>query len=178
MIAAAGRDAATADDLFVSHSKKRLDELLALPLGERFVHLDDRALTPADRTTLRRSMMARLKHRPGARLREWGARRRRAARLGFRRLLLRPALWLILVLGGAWFALAWSHTPTIGYSAVARTTDLYGQQGLVASSYTFPPMTSIPIVRMTDEQALVRVWMPGEGFLYGTIERRGLGLDR
>ena len=178
MIAAAGRDAATADDLFVSHSKKRLDELLALPLGERFAHLDDKALTPADRTTLRRSMMAKLKHRPGARLREWWARRRRAARLGFRRLLLRPALWLILVLGGAWFALAWSHTPTIGYSTVARTTDLYGPQGLVASSYTFPPMTSIPIVRMTDKQALVRVWMPGEGFLYGTIERRGLGLDR
>ena len=178
IIAAAGRDAANAGDAFATHSKKRLDELLGLPLGERFGHLDDQALTPADRTTLRRSMMARLKHRPGAQLREWGARRRRGARLLVRRALLRPALWLILVLGGAWFALAWSHTPTIAYSTVAQMTSLYGPQGLVTSSYSFPPMTSIPIVRMTDERALVRVWSTGEGFVYGTLERRGLVLVR
>lgn len=178
IIAAAGRDAANAGDAFATHSKKRLDELLGLPLGERFGHLDDQALTPADRTTLRRSLMARLKHRPGARLREWGARRRRAARLLVRRALLRPALWLILVLGGAWFALAWSHTPTIAYSTVAQTTSLHGPQGLVALSYTFPPMSSIPVVRMTDEQALVRVWSTGEGFVYGTLGRRGLVLVR
>lgn len=178
MIAAAGLDAASAADAFVAHSKKRLDELLGLPLGERFGHLDDKALTPADRTTLRRSMMARLKHRPGARWREWWARRRRAAKLSCRRVLLRPALWLILVLGGAWFALAWSQTPTIAYSTVAQTTDLYGPQGLAASAYTFAPMTSIPIVQMTDEQAVVRVWSTEEGFLYGTVARRGLVLVR
>jgi hypothetical protein len=178
IIAAAGRDAADAGDAFAAHSKKRLDELLGLPLGERFGHLDDQALTPADRTTLRRSMMARLRHRPGARLREWGARRRRAARLLVRQALLRPALWLFLVLGGAWFALAWSHTPTIAYSTVAQTTSLYGPQGVVASSYIFPPMSSIPVVRMTDEQALVRVWSTGEGFVYGTLGRRGLVLVR
>ena len=177
MIAAAGRDARAADAAFVAHSKERLGELLRLLPRQRFDHLDDKALTPADRTALRRSVMATLRHRPGAWLLGGWMRLRRRAGVSFKRALLHPALWLVLGLGGAWFAMAWSHTPRMAYSEVAQPVDLYGPQGFV-TSYTFPPKTLIAIQQMTNDQALVRIWLPGQGYLLGLVPRRGLILGR
>ena len=158
-------------------SRAKLDKVLKLPPRQRFMHLDDVDLTPADRGILRRSVMAKLERPRLPRWEGWWPRSWRWVRARSMAVLAHPAAVFAVCVGAAWLALAWWHTPQVGYSETAEPVYLYGAGGFV-TAYTFPPRTWIAVERTSGDRALVRLWMPGQGYLHGVIPLTGLILVR
>ena len=172
--AAAARQASRAVD---RTSRAKLDRILRLPPRQRFMHLDDIDLTPTDRGIVRRSVMAKLERPRSAPWPGWWAKIVHGMRTRSTAILAHPAAVFAICVGAAWLALAWWHTPRVGYSETAQPVFLYGERGFV-TAYTFPPRTWIAVERMSGGQALVRLWMPGQGYLHGIIPLAGLTLVR
>ena len=154
-------------------SRVRLNELLKLPSAERFSHIDDVDLTPADRGRLRRSIMPRLQPSYALWVRGWWVRhRRRGMRLVITSIL-HPAVVMSSLLIGAWYAIAKSHTPTLAYSGIQIPVRLYDRDGYY-SVFIIHSNQWIAVERLSTDNALIRVWSPQSGYLHGIIPTAGL----
>ncbi|WP_371420029.1 hypothetical protein [Tardiphaga sp.] len=141
-------------------SKKRLSALLALSRQERFDHLQDPLLTPADVLALTQSLRTATTpkiHQPVLpKLRRWGR------RLNFR-FLISPAMIALVVMTTAYAALVWSRTPTkVTVTKTVQVSLWYPDRGWVLGF--LDPGIPWSLIRTEGDQAIIRSWVPPAGY--------------
>lgn len=141
-------------------SKKQLSALLALPPQERFDHLHDRSLTPADALALTRSLQAKTKAKARARV---SSNMSRSVRRLILRALLSPAIIAMLVMTAVYGSFVWSRTPrAVTVTQPVEVSVRYPDGSLVNG--VMNPGKIWWQIRSHGEHAVIRIWMPTTGY--------------
>ncbi|WP_420967116.1 hypothetical protein [Bradyrhizobium sp. B120] len=141
-------------------SKKRLSALLALAPQERFDHLADRSLTPADALALTRSL--RVETRPRPRKQVSVSMSRSLRRLSMATLM-SPASIAILVMAAVYAVVVWLHTPREAtVTQPVEVTVQYPDGRLVNGMMS--PGKIWWLIRSYGDHAIIRIWMPMTGY--------------
>jgi hypothetical protein len=141
-------------------SKKKLSKLLALSRQDRFDHLQDPLLTPADVLVLTQSLRSATK--PNVRLPHWSKLRRWFRYLNFR-FMFSPVMIALVVMTAAYAALVWSRTPK--KVTVTETVSIalqYPDRGRVLGF--LDPGMPWSLIRTSGDRAIIRVWVPIAGY--------------
>lgn len=151
-----------ADDKVSRASRDRLVELMKLSERERFAQFEDPALTPQDRTWLRRSIAAAL---PKPRMRLFGCLLsgflRRRLRLQFI-LAKTPAAAAVLMLG-AWGMMSWLNTGKLIAFNRSVSLEFTYPSGEVGRNALTPDM-SVVAVHRPGLGTFYRIWYPEKGY--------------
>jgi hypothetical protein len=141
-------------------SRKRLSALLVLPPQERFDHLHDRSLTPADARELTRSLQAETRAKARKRV---SSNMSRSLRRWSVRTLLSPATIAMLVMAAVYGSVVWLRTPhAVTVTQPIEITVRYPDGSLVNG--VMNPGKIWWLIRSHGDHAVIRIWMPITGY--------------